>query len=457
MRFHKILPWVLFAGCVCFVGCSKQPKTLRVWQTETDKNAVEELNRVKTDFEASHPGVKVELESVAWSSLGNKLSVAIQTRNEPDVAHLEPFMTASVLHRGLLLPIDDVINDIEKENNDTIYEGVRDLQLFDGKRYGIAYAVGTTGWAYRKDIADKLHLTVPTKWNDYIRFVDAMRRSDPNANVLLPGGDPFFVDQLFAELLANNGGKLFDPVTRRPLLTSQEAVQTLQFFQSLSPSVDPGWIGQAYLDQFNRMGRGEAGNVPVTYARAGKAIQNVIKERQTKDLQATPAFFALMPQPTGPSYNGASIATIDCEPYVIFRSTEQRGTTSLAKEFLKLFYKREHYVTFTRAVPIHLTPIFKKMSADSAYLSDPYIQNWKQWADQTSVFLADQRRLRPILMPDVSEAGRQLPFLLEFQANKILTQAVVDVVHNHVDPTAAARSAQEQAERLVESLGERRW
>ena len=89
--------------------------TLTVWQTETDKGATQRLSETAAAFEQAHPCVKVKLESVAWSSLSAKLAVALQSHNEPDLTHLEPFMVAQLYSRDLLLPIDDVIEEIEKE------------------------------------------------------------------------------------------------------------------------------------------------------------------------------------------------------------------------------------------------------------------------------------------------------------------------------------------------------
>jgi ABC-type glycerol-3-phosphate transport system substrate-binding protein len=436
-------------------------QTLTVWQTETDKGATQRLAETIALFEKENPCMKVRLESVAWSSLSNKLAVALSAHNEPDVTHLEPFMVAQMYSRDLLLPIDDVIQSITTENDDTIYEGVLNLQNYKGARYGIAYAVGTTAFAYRKDIADKLHLAVPKTWTEYVDFVRRISDADPKLKLLLPGGDPFFIDQLFAELVANNGGVLFDPSTNRPKLTSRQVIETLDFLAQLSPYVDTGWQTQPYLDQFNRFARGEAGNVPVTYARASKAIESALKNSGSP-ITPDPEHFALMPQPLGPSFSGPSIATIDCEPYVIFKSAKDRtnayGTNAdMAKKFLLLLFRKDQYLPFVKEVPIHLTPIFQKIANSPDYLNTPLIRTWKPWADQTDVFLRDSSRLRPILMPDISEQGRTLPFLLDFQSSKILTQLVSDVVKNHTPPEQAAKAAQERAEQFVQSLGYKRW
>jgi ABC-type glycerol-3-phosphate transport system substrate-binding protein len=370
---------------------------LRVWQTETDKRAKEVLQNMKQAFEAKYSNVDVQIESVGWSSLADKISSAVRNDSPPDLAHLEPFMVYELVKDNLLLPITDVVADLEKEHG-PIYPGVKDLQKYADNYYGIAYAVGTTAYAYRKDVAKKLGLSAPRTWKEYIAFVRAIfQTSGGKLPALLPGGDPFFIDQLFAELVANDGGRLFDASKRppEPLMESRPVLETLQFFQDLAPYVDPGWRTRPYLDQFDKLATGKAGNVLVTYARAFRAIE-ANEKNLPPGVLPTPDFFAWMPQPTGPSFVKTSarpsISTIDCEPFVIFRKAETRksaqgglSNAELSKLFLKdFFYNPTYYLDFVKAVPIHLTPIFKSMAESQGYLEAPAIQHWAQWADQTN-------------------------------------------------------------------------
>jgi multiple sugar transport system substrate-binding protein len=214
-------PRAVIARCFVFllalsvvIGSSCTPRqqqqtTLRIWQTAVDPKAVAVLKEIGAEFERTHPGVRVEIESVAWGDLSSKLTAAVGAAgNPPDIAHLEPFMFSSMQSKNLLEPLDDVISSL---NPDDIYPAVKDLQLFEGHRYGIAHAFGITYFGYRKDIADQKGLKVPQTWAEYEGFIKSMGAEvGKNGNVLLPGGDPFFVDQLAVELLASNGGHLFD-------------------------------------------------------------------------------------------------------------------------------------------------------------------------------------------------------------------------------------------------------
>jgi len=459
MKYYWVLAGVLGIVIACIFNCcdkkSPETTTLRIWQTETDGEAIKVLASVKEQFERENPGVAVKLESVAWGSLSPKLASAIQSGSEPDVAHLEPFMAFTFVERNLLIPLDDLIDSIEIQNGDTILANVRNLQEYDyGKHYGIAYAVGSTAFAYRKDIADRLRLKEPKTWNDFLAFARSMERGS-KLKIILPGGDPFFIDQLFSEMVANNGGRLFDPMTQQPDLTSRPVIQTLQFFKDLAPMVDPSWTSQTYLDQFSRLGKGETSIVMVLYGRASKGITKAVNEvGKNQGLVASPDYFALMHQPVGPSYKGPSIATIDCEPYVIFKSALSRkfkntNNAELGKRFLMKFYETDNYVKFCAKVPIHLTPIFSRMAKNPIYAENDVMKQWKKWEIHSNEYLNTPGRVRPILMPDTTKEAQRMPFLMQFQANKILTQAVTDVIRNGMSADSAARQAQDRALNLV--------
>jgi multiple sugar transport system substrate-binding protein len=420
----------------------QQQTSLRIWQTAIDPKAVAVLKEIGAELERKHPGVRIEIESVAWGALSSKLTAAVGAGDPPDIAHLEPFMFSSMQSKNLLEPLDDVISSL---NPDDIYPAVKDLQLFEGRRYGIAHAFGITYFGYRKDLADRKGLKVPQTWAEYERFIKTMGSEvGKNGNVLLPGGDPFFVDQLAVELLASNGGHLFD-ANNRPLFTERPFIEMLRFYRTLAQAAPQDWFNIKYLDQFQYFATGKGMNVPVMYARAAKEI----------DAEATPGtndpnHFAVMPQPVGPSGTN-SYATLDGEPWVIFRASKN---IDLAKEFLKLFYRRDLYLRFCLAVPMQLTPIFRSLAESPEYLNDPFIKKWQPWQSQERQFLADNR-VRPIFMSD--DADRLRPFLLELQESRILSDIVFDVAKDGQDPELAARAGQAKAEELIERLGYRRW
>ena len=421
-------------------GCNRsEKKVLRIWETENDPAAAKIVDRIARELEATHPGLKIEHEAIPWNDLSNKLAAAMAAGDPPDVSHLEPFMVASFQSKGLLAPIDDVIEAIGPNR---IYPAVKDLQLFDGHRYGIAYAIGTTFFAYRQDWAKAKGLTIPQTWAEFLRFAKALQE-DTNGDgiidrygVTLPGGSPFFMDQLTAELVASNGGRLFDE-KGTPTFTEQPVIEALEFWRELAKLAPPDWTSEAYTDQFRTFASGKVAIVPVTYARAAKQI-----EKDAAVGIGNPEHFAVMEQPHGPS-GQRGMATIDCEPWTIFA---QSKNIALAKEFLLKFYAKENYLEYCRQVPIHLTPILQDLAESKEYREDSFIKRWQPWLQQ-SLKMLQEKRVNPIFL--ASQTDRSLPFLMELQGSRILTDMVLAVTQEHKTPQEAAAEAQRKAVNFI--------
>lgn len=431
-----------------FPGCfQKEQKTLRIWHTEADPNAKQVFDEIVKKYEEKHPNVKIEWEAISWGALSEKLTTALSTGDVPDIIHLQPFMAASLYNKGLLEPMDEVINAIGSED---IYPSVKNLQYFDSHYYGIAYAIGTTYFSYRKDWADEKGLQLPKTWQEYIAFANSLNE-DTNADgiidhygVILPGGSPFFLDQLFSELVASNGGRLFAP-DGKPTFKEKPVLETLEFYNQLSKLAPPDWTSEEYANQFRTFALGKGASVPVTYARASKQID--------KDAQLginDPEHFAVMEQPVGPS-GTESFSTIDCEPWAIFKSSKSKNE---AKEFLKFFYQKENYLKFCIQLPIHLTPILKSLAESQEYLNNDFIKKWKPWQDM-SLRMINNGRVHPIFLTENDD--RDLPFLLELQGSRIITDMILAVTNEGKEPIQAATEAQQKAEELIEKLGYKKW
>lgn len=443
-------------------GCSEREETtdrLVVWSTESDANAGKVMDRLEAEFEAKHPGVDLVIETVGWGDLSERLINASHSGAWPDVSHVQPFMVASLHARGDLLPITDVRDAIEEENG-PIFPAVRELQQLrneegDEEVYGIAYAVGTTFWSVRSDqIPSDAELSEIDTWSEYLELMSPATEEVEGADrATLPGASPFFMDQLFSELVVNAGGNLFDE-NQCPLLTSEPVIETLQFFQALNQSglLAEDWSSQTYSDQFQKLAEGRVASVPVTYARAAQTITDYHDRDPDAEGKADDKTYVWLDQPT--SREGlTSIGTIDAEPWVIFAKAENRqqekggaNNAELAKSFLRMFYSREFYPEYTQQVPVQLTPIFSNLASDPSYVQTT--QPFGTWHERTIQRLNDDST-RPILMTDISETGRNLPFLLEFQRAGILSRAIADVIQADVSPVEAAAGAQRSTIQLV--------
>ena len=160
--------------------------------------------------------------------------------------------------------------------------------------------------------------------------------------------------------------------------------------------------------------------------------------------------FQPMFRPHGPQ-GKVGVSALDGENWAVFTQSKYPNESF---EFLKLFYKREHYMKYCHSVPIHLSPIFKSMLNDPEYLSNARIKKWRSWHDFMMKGLADNRFL-PIGFSRPED--NQLPFLAELDGSGIVADMVVEVMVGSKDPKGEADRAQKRAEELLTQLGAKRW
>ena len=76
------------------------------------------------------------------------------------------------------------------------------------------------------------------------------------------------------------------------------------------------------------------------------------------------------------------------------------------------------------------------------------------WTDQQHEYIS-KGLAQPLLMTEWDDL--ELPFINEIAQSGILTDMVTDVLVNDKTPLKAAINAQKKAEKLIESLGYKKW
>lgn len=129
--------------------------TINVWSHEADETAkVAYRDLAASNFEKSHPGVKVKITWFEKNPLLAALKTALPAGQGPDVLYIEPDWTEYV-DAGYLAPLDDLIN----WNN--IQPWARKVWEHNGKTYGVAQEAYTNEIYYNKDNLKKLGVELP--------------------------------------------------------------------------------------------------------------------------------------------------------------------------------------------------------------------------------------------------------------------------------------------------------
>ena len=132
-----VLVLVLVASTSAFASWKG---TITLWEAPRwDNEDGDRFHWIKdkiVEFEASHPGVKIELVETPWAELGEKLSVAIAGRAWPDIVPVDisGAINRNHLEQGVVEALDDFMTPEELED---FFPGALQAYTYKDKLYGI--------------------------------------------------------------------------------------------------------------------------------------------------------------------------------------------------------------------------------------------------------------------------------------------------------------------------------
>jgi multiple sugar transport system substrate-binding protein len=419
-------------------------RELQVWHTEVEPQTVKTIQDTSiAEFERKVPGFKVRQQALGWGDLNTKLLASLSAGSPPDLTHLNPFMTASLYTKNLLRPMDELIRALGEND---IHEATRKLQYFDGKYYGVTHAMGATYFCERRDLREKKGLKASRDICRHARARRGAHRGRPLRRSRCRVRSSTWASCTPAEWMASNGGAWVDAKTWRPQLNSASMLETLDYLQKLNKFQSQGWSGQKYLDTQAALATGK---IAMSYLSGARAIGYI--EKYAPEGTRDPEHF----------HADAAAARPRRARSASPRSTGRTGPSSASPstrtrpfEFLRLFYKKEHYLQYCHSVPIHLTPIFKSMLGDPAYLANERIKKWRAWHD---VMLTGLRGNRFMPLGFTRPEDNLLPFLAELDGLEHRRGHGRGGHGRRQEPKAEADRAQKRAEELLTQLGHKRW
>src|SRR5436309_10788247 len=311
---------------------------IRAWHTGTQPNSQEAVKNIARRFEAKNPGVKVEVEALAWGDLEPKIMQSLAAGTPPELSHGQPITCTALQSKGLLLPLDEVVQALGEAN---IWDQVKRVCRVGNTQYGLVHAAGTSLLIYRKDLAQKAGLKPPRTWADLVANAKAFTTSGM-AGITIPG-DNLFINILLGELVKANGGVFFDK-QNRPQLTSKPIVETLEFIRDLTQYAPKGGEGHGYLETFTNLYGQKAAMMYQGYGRGASLI-----EKNAPPNMANADYFDVWVKPHGPSGKEPA-AQVDEEPWMLFKGSKDPRE---AIEFLKFFYETGNDLEYVQTVPIH--------------------------------------------------------------------------------------------------------
>ena len=212
------------SGTLSFMVAEYSAKTAPFWQ-----------DQVK-EFEAAHPGVKVNLEVVGWQQMHDTTAQRIAAGNLPDLVNTATIWLPEWVEAGALQEVGpDYVSDAVK--NDIVPALLAKGAEYKGKTYGLPIAAGARGMFINdKLLADAgLDPANPPKTFDALKTA-AMQIKDKTGKFGF-GYDAKGVQafRYFGFFLWNSGGDFFD-ADGKAAFNSDAGVKALTFLVDLAKS-----------------------------------------------------------------------------------------------------------------------------------------------------------------------------------------------------------------------------
>ncbi len=239
-RLIAIILILALAASVLVVGCSK-PKTdskivtlrMTVWDKQEDLDFYKQA--FETEFYKTHPNIRVEVESVPWLRMFDKLLISTAGGRTPDVSRVSSTYFVPCAAKNLLEDLGPYMaNDKEFDIKDFYGPAVEGWGKYKGKIYAIPGDVDIYAMYYNKNMFDKYHIPYPDGTWDWNKFLEVAKKLslDTNGDGKLDqwGCVP---DQTWQTYVWQNGGEVLNADGTKCVLDQPAAYEGLQWMCDL--------------------------------------------------------------------------------------------------------------------------------------------------------------------------------------------------------------------------------
>ena len=233
----------------CFVlSASAEDVNLTMWTflnlSSTNARAIV-LGKLIENFEASHPGVTVTVETQEWTTLSSKVIAATAAGNAPDLFMVNSENLGATLQAGCFEPLENLA--VCAGWTDAEYADVESAMWnagFDGTyHYQVPCFYTTYGIHYRKDLFRENGIDVNDikTWDDLVEVAKKLTYVDANGNQIYGLGNGYSTaatdpQGYLPSVLASQEGGLFNADGTPNNWTGEYAVKALQWEYDLIDS-----------------------------------------------------------------------------------------------------------------------------------------------------------------------------------------------------------------------------
>jgi len=192
------------------------------------------LRKIVENYEADHPNVKIELDSLNTDQQKAKLKTQAASREVPDItivnpaAQMKPFVDAD-----LFAPLNDMIE--QNGLKGTFQEGILDYYSFNGNLYALPDGNNIALIYYNKTMFEQAGVKVPTTFEEMVEAVKTLKAKGMTP-IAIGEKDSWTGSFLFMNvLLRTNGGPGFlqDVLDGKKTFEDPAFIEAVDAFESL--------------------------------------------------------------------------------------------------------------------------------------------------------------------------------------------------------------------------------
>ncbi|MEU3950209.1 extracellular solute-binding protein [Streptomyces sp. NPDC029526] len=298
------------------------------------------------DFEAGHPGVKVDVSVYSWNDVDRKVKEMVDAGDPPDLAQIGAY--ADYAQQGLLYKAREVLSIPVQAD---LLSQLTDAGKVASVQYGLPFASSTRVLFYNKDLFDEAGITPPETWDDLVDNATKLKAEGVKYPYALPLGPEEAQAETMQWLLSGDGGYTDDRGAYT--IDSVENVDTLTWLKDelvgagLTGPVAPGKLNRA--DAFAAFAAGDVGML--------NGHPSLMRLAGQKGVE-----YGMVPTP---GVDGESRATLGVSDWMM--AFKENGHREAIGDFLDAVYSEKNVLKFSRTYDLlPVTQSASRVMAESA-------------------------------------------------------------------------------------------
>jgi raffinose/stachyose/melibiose transport system substrate-binding protein len=287
MRKQALLSCAVFAAAACLAPLAQAADvTVRLLHIDQSPAINAFYNDVARRFEGTHPGVKVEIQSLENESFKRKVTTLLQSPDRPNILYswgggvLREQVKAGVL--------EDLSAPMNAQWKDRFLPAAAKAYDVDGKMYGVPLRMSLVGFFYNKDLFAKAGVdgAAIRTWDDLLGAVKKLRDAGITP-VVVGGADKWPLSLYWSHLAMRVGGKPALDAAKRGEgkgFASDTFVRSGELFKQLVDlkPFQPGFMGANNAQASGQFGDGKGAMILTL-----NVVLNVMKDNAA-DKQGLP-------------------------------------------------------------------------------------------------------------------------------------------------------------------------